>query len=72
MNSKHSFAQTNTNTLLKQTFIEFSSITNRPMQLMATPNNFKIKEHGKKDISFSSEEEVVSFLKREIREFKGM
>ena len=69
MNSKHSFDESNTNTLLGSIFTEFSTVTCRPMQLLEKKNKYILKEFGQEDLEFISEEEIIKYLRSETSRF---
>ena len=66
MNSKHSFAQAQPNTLLKQIFIEFSSIKKIPLRLYKTDNHYIIQITKFERHIFDTEAEVIKFMRDEI------
>ena len=67
MNSQHSFARAEPNTLLKQTFIEFSECMKIPLRLYKTDHHFIIQITRYERHIFDSEEETVNFMRDEIR-----
>ena len=68
MNSEHSFATTDINTLLRDSFIEFSSISVVLGRLTVNPSEITLVEYGKPVKRFQSEEDIIIYFKKEIHE----
>ena len=67
MNSQHSFAQAQPNTLLKQIFIEFSAIKKIPLRLYKTDEHYIIQVTRFERHIFDTEDEVIKFMRDEIK-----
>jgi len=66
MNSSKTFAKPTPSSLLKNAFIEYGEVTKNPSQLMFNGESYILKEKSK-ELFFGSEDEVVDYLRSEIR-----